>query len=208
MKKQENNTTEAYALYTYISMETDAKFGATPNTYSESYPNPITKYKASNYLISYAIKRYFNIDIQEEKPMRYIKNGRGYIHRIYFSTSVCLRVICVCVSNNPVGISNQIHFSINDELEYAMHSFCKNELEEYKMKKFGEDTYYYLNAQKHAYQKKHKLIYVEDLKTVDSTQDSYTYYRDTFFDEPFYFVATGNVEFERVDDAEILQSKE
>lgn len=204
MKKQENNTPQAYALYTFINTETDAKFGATPNTYSKSYPNPITRYKALNYLISYAIKRYFNIDIQEDKPMRYIKNGRGYIHGIYFSTSSCLRVICVCVSENPVGISSQIHFPIYDELEYAMHSFCKNELEEYKLRKYGDDTYYYLITQKHAYQKKHELIYVEDLKTIDSTQGSYTYFSDTSFDEPFYFVATGNVKFTKIDIETIL----
>lgn len=204
MKKQENNSAESYALYTYINMETDAKFGATPNTYSQSYPNPITRYKALNYLISYAIKRYFNIDIQEEKPMRYIKNGRGYIQGIYFSFSLCLRVICVCVSKSPVGIGNQIHFPIYNELEYAMHSFCENELEEYQKRKYGDDTYYYLNAQKHAYQKKHGLSNVENLKTIDSTKGSYTYFTDTFFDESFYFVATDDVEFAKIDIETIL----
>ncbi|MDE6240826.1 MAG: hypothetical protein K2M08_00205 [Anaeroplasmataceae bacterium] len=203
MKEQKNNT-QAYALYTFIDMETDAKCGATPNTYSTSYPNLYTKRKAMNCLISYAIKRYFNIDIQEDKPMKYLKNGIGFIEGIYFSLGTCMRILCVCVSQAPIGISIQYPYSIYDELEYVNHNFCKNEIEEYQKRKYDNETYFYILGQKHAYQKKYELLYEEHFKTFDSTQESYTTHKDKFLSEDFIFIATGNVEFEKIDIDSIL----
>ena len=203
MKNEKDIQSQTYALYTFIDMETDAKCGATQNTYSKSYPNLYTKLKTLNHLISYAIKRYFNIDIQEEKPFKYVKYGKGFIDGIYFSISSCLRIMCVCVSKNPIGINVQSYFPISDELEYAKHNFCEKEFKEYEKRKYGDETYYYMICQKHAYQIKNNLVN-EDLKEVDSTQETYTFYRETFFDIPFYFAATDNVEFESVDIKEIL----
>lgn len=195
----ENQRNKSYAIYTFIRMEKEEKWGVAGNTFSESYTNPIIMYKVKNYLISYAIKRYFNKEIQEKKPMQYLKNGIGFIEGIYFSVSHCLRVVCVCVSKSPVGICAQIQFPMLDEAEYSMHNFCENELKEYRLQKYKEETYFYLYCQKKAYQKKHGLLY-EDLKEIDSTQESYTFLKETFFDKPFFFAATGNVEFEKIED--------
>ncbi|MDE5867941.1 MAG: hypothetical protein K2H02_03260 [Anaeroplasmataceae bacterium] len=198
MEKENNTLPKAFALYTFIDMETDDKFGATPNTYSKDYSNPITRHKILKRLIAYAIKRCYGVDIKEKNPMNYIENGRGYIDGIYFSFSLCLRVVCVSVSKYPTGVSMQIPFPIYDELEYAEYNFCKNELEEYQKREFGEYTYYYLMCKKKAYQNKHGLKNEEN-KTIDFTQGSYTYHTDAFSEGLYIFVATDNTKFEKID---------
>ncbi|MDE7213161.1 MAG: hypothetical protein K2N42_01110, partial [Anaeroplasmataceae bacterium] len=168
MKNQEHNI-QAYALYTFIDMKTEAKCGVTSNTYTPSHLNPVTKYKAKNRFICYAIKRCFNIDIEEKKPMRYINNGRGFIEGFYFSVAECSRVICVCVSRSPIGVSIQVPYSIYDELEYVNHNFSKNEIEEYQKRKYDNETYFYIFGQKLACKKKNNISQ-EEFKNLDSTQ--------------------------------------
>ncbi|MDE6584313.1 MAG: hypothetical protein K2K15_02825, partial [Anaeroplasmataceae bacterium] len=175
MEKQKNTKVQSYALYTFIDMETEGKCGVSPNTYSKSYPNAIFRHKVSNLLISYAIKHFFDIDIEEEKPMKYLHNGRGYINGIYFSIATCSRVVCVCVSKYPTGISIEFPYSILNELEYVRHNFCDNESEEYQKLKYCEKTYFYILVQKRADIKKHELLF-EDHKPIDSTKENYTFH--------------------------------
>ncbi|MDE5546274.1 MAG: hypothetical protein K2I88_02295 [Anaeroplasmataceae bacterium] len=203
MKNQDKNTFQAYALYTYIEMKTEAKCGVTSNTYTSSHLNPITNYKAKNRFICYAIKRCFSIEIEEKKPMRYINDGRGFIEGFYFSIAECSRVICVCVSRSPIGVSIQVPFSIYDELEYVNHNFNKNEIEEYQKRKYGDETYFYIFGQKRAYQKKNNISH-EGFKNLDSTQEQYSIHKENIFEQSFIFFATGNVEFEKINDEEIL----
>ncbi|MCM1130967.1 MAG: hypothetical protein NC310_07245 [Roseburia sp.] len=203
MKKHKENISKAYALYTFIKMETDVKCGAAANTYSSSYPNLYTKIKVMNCLVAYAIKYYFDKDIQEKKPMKYLKNGMGFIEGIYFSIAVCTRVLCVCVSQSPIGVSIQLPCSIYDELDYVNHNFSKNEIEEYQKKDYGKETYFYILGKKRAYQIKNKLMN-ENFKMLDSTQEIYTFHKDTFSKENFIFCATGKVKFEKINDEEIL----
>lgn len=203
MEKQKNTKVKAYALYTFIDMETEARCGVSSNTYSKSYPNPIFKHKVSNLLIAYAIKHFFDIDIEEEKPMKYLHNGRGYISGIYFSIATCLRVACVSVSKYPTGISIEFPYSILDELEYVRHNFCDNEYKEYQKLKYGDKTYFYMLGQKRAYIKKYELLF-EDHKPIDSTKENYTFHTDTFLDEEFIFAATDDVEFAKIDIGTII----
>lgn len=201
MGHQDNNKT--YALYTYISTEIDDKCGATPNTYSNFYPNLYTKLKVLNQMISYAIKYFYGVELEESKPTKCLKEGKGFVEGFYFSTAECGRIIAVSVSKAPTGIQVQIPFPIYDEQEYALFNFSENELKEYHMMKFGEDTYYYIFCQKKAYQKKYQLLFKEP-KDIDSTQEEYTFYKDSILDTPLIFAATGPVEYIRKDIEEIM----
>lgn len=193
---------KVYALYTYITMEMDSKCGATPNTYSSFYPNLYIKRNAMNHIITYAIKRFFNIDIQEPSPMKF--SSEGMIEGIYFSIANCGRVLAVSVSEEPTGINIQIPYSLYDEPGYVEHNFCDNEIKEYQKMNYGLETYFFMLGQKTAYRKKCHLLY-DELKSIDSTKEEYTFYKDTFFKETAIFIVTGQAEFIKIDINEILK---
>lgn len=197
----QRQNSKAYVLYTYITMEMDSKCGATPNTYSDFYPNLYTKRNAMNQIISYAIKRIFNIEIKESKPM--IFSSKGIIEGIYFSIANCGRVLAVSVSEEPTGINIQIPYSLYNELRYVEHIFCDNEIKEYQKMKYGLESYFYMLSQKTAYRKKHHLLY-EKSKSIDSTKENYTFHKDSSFKETAIFAVTGQAEFIKIDIEEIL----
>lgn len=197
--KQKNS--KVYVLYTYITIEMDNKCGATPNAYSCFYPNLYTKQHAVNHIIFYALKRFFNLEIQEPNPMKFSRNG--IIKGIYFSIANCGRVLVVSVSEEPTGINIQLPYFLQDELGYVELNFCENEIKEYRKMKYGSETYFYILGQKRAYQKKYHLLY-EETKSIDSTKEKYTFYKDSYFKDAVIFAVTGQAEFIKIDIEEIL----
>lgn len=201
MNKPEKSKMRAFALYSFIDMETESKCGVTPNTYSKDYPNPYTKHNAAKNLLAYAFKQYFDICV-EKQDYKKIRFDEHCFEGVHYSISFSLRAVCVCVSNYPNGVS--VNFATADDFDFYRLFFCENELNEYRKNEYGDDTLGYTIGKKYAYRKKYNLM-DKDMNVIDSTtQDDYSLHKDTFLDRTFRFVATNNAKFIKIDISTIL----
>lgn len=192
----------AYALYTFIDAETAKNYGEKQYTLE---PQLRLKLKALSNLIEYAYKNCCGIETRGSEIIKLSNGGRGRYGGICFATAMCVRIVCVAVSVDPIGVSMQVPFSGGED-DFASQMFTRNEYAEYKRREHGDDTLYYIKCKKFAYK---KMLGEDSVTTVDSTEhDAFTLHKDVFpgetTSEKYFFAATGNVEFIKVDIKDIL----
>lgn len=188
---------KAYALYTFIDADTAKNCGIKQYTLE---PNLVWKYKVLCKLLAYAYKNCFNIPEKDGYPVQCIKTGARCYNGVHFSFGLCVRMVCVAVSTQPIGIDMQVPF-FNGKDDFANTYFNERELEEYKSKPYGDDTLYYIKCKKAAYKKKFNLD--GTLSDIDSTeQKTFTvhseYYPNESTSEKYFFAATDDVTFIKV----------
>lgn len=195
---------QTYAFYTFIDAETAKRYGVKQYTLE---PNLLLKRKALNNLLNYAFKHCFDIDAQDGYPLKSLNCGKGCWKEVYFSIAMCVRIVCVAVSKFPTGVDVQTPFIIDEE-RFANDYFSKNEIDELGNREYGDDTIFYIKCKKFAYKQKYNLM-PETLKQINSSsQDVYTLHKETYTGETtgekYFFAATGDAEFAKVNIENIL----
>lgn len=147
--KDNSKGDKAYVAYTFFDEDTAKEIGIKAYTLA---PNLLHKLPVRHNLIKLALKRFFDVEAQYDKIKM---KTNGYYDGVYFSTSMCERVICVAVSPHPIGIGSQVPFDMGEPVEiYTSHYFHANELIECRKSLYDTDMIFYIYSKKEALRKK------------------------------------------------------
>lgn len=187
---------QVYVLYSFIDRDAAEKTGRACTGDLDLR----TKYEASTNLLALALKKYYGIELPDGKRPK-----DGFVGGVYFCFSLSYCAIAVAVSEIPIGIDVQITFPVDEE-EYVKDNFSPGELDEYRRRALGPDTFYCVLGKKRALRKKTSSE-APTLELDSTLYDSYTVFKTDFDFRKYVFVSTDLAEFAPVDINAVLPQK-
>lgn len=194
---QANKNAKAYVLYCFLKEDVVQNNDKYSNV--RTVPSLFFKRAVQSRLLDYALRTYFNVDVEDGMPIKTINGGSGCYKNVYISTSICYEAVCISASDCPTGVRIYTPNPYMDKDKAAEEYLSKNELEQYKDNVYGEHTLYYLFCKKQALKDMRRLLMDSEVQIDSSEYDTYSLHSDTYNNFVYLFAAIDNAAYIKTD---------